>query len=56
MLFSLKKWVAHRVAQVLSTPDGNGPLESRRLFPVLRQVEKNCRDKIEITVVKLKLP
>ena len=28
-------------------PDGNGPLESKRLFPVLRQVEKNCRDKIE---------
>ena len=31
-------------------PDGNGPLESRRLFPVLRQVKKNCRNRIEIAV------
>ena len=36
-------------------PDGNGPLESRQVFPVLRQVENNCRDTIEIAVAKLKL-
>ena len=28
---------------------------SERLFPVLRKVEKNCRDVIEFAVVKLKL-
>ena len=37
-------------------PDRNGPLEPRQLFPVvLRQVKKNCHNRIEIAVVKLKL-
>ena len=37
-------------------PDGNGPQESRRVFPVPRQVGKNSCDRIEIAVVKMKLP
>ena len=48
-------WVIIQMAMGLWNP--------RRLFPVLRQVEKNCGDKIEIAVneveiavVKLKLP
>ena len=34
-------------------PDGvHGPIESRRVFSVLRQVEKNCCDRIEIALMK----